>query len=52
MHRIYKSFFILLLISLFCVAVSAQDSKPLTNQEFVKLLYQLQRSPDTRDEII
>ena len=49
MHRIYKSFFILLLIS---VAVSAQDSKPLTNQEFVKLLYQLQRSPDTRDELI
>lgn len=41
---------IILLVS--CVAVSAQDPKPLTNQEFVSLLYQLQRNPDTRDELI
>ena len=41
---------IILLVS--CVAVSAQDSKPLTNQEFVGLLYQLQRNPDTRDDLI
>src|ERR1044072_7359488 len=35
-----------------CVPASPQDPKPLTNQEFVKLLYQLQRSPDTRDELV
>lgn len=34
------------------VAVYAQDAKPLTNKEVVNLLYQLQRNPDTRDEII
>jgi cell division protein FtsL len=41
---------IILLVS--CVAVSAQDQKPLTSQEIVSLLYQLQRNPDTRDELI
>ena len=44
-----------LLISIFllsCVAVLAQDPKPLTSQEVVSLLYQLQRNPDTRDELI
>jgi len=41
---------IILLVS--CVAVSAQDTKPLTSQEVVSLLYQLQRNPDTRDELI
>jgi hypothetical protein len=35
-----------------CVPLSAQDAKPLTNQEFVKLLYQLPRSPETRDDLI
>ena len=35
-----------------CVAVLAQDTKPLTSQEVVSLLYQLQRNPDTRDELI
>jgi hypothetical protein len=34
------------------VAVLAQDQKPLTNKEVVTLLYQLQRNPDTRDEVI
>jgi len=52
MHPIYKPFFVLILIALFSVAVSAQDQKPISNQEFVKLLYQLQRSPDTRDDLI
>jgi hypothetical protein len=51
MLRINKAFLIVLLLWL-CVPLSAQDQKPLTNQEFVKLLYQLQRSPDTRDELI
>ncbi len=41
---------IILLVS--CVAVSAQDPKPLTSQEVVSLLYQLQRNPDTREELI
>ena len=51
MLRINTAFLaIILLIS--CVAVSAQDPKPLTNQEFVGLLYQLQRNPDTRDELL
>ena len=35
-----------------CVPLSAQDAKPLTNQEFVKLLYQLPRSPETRDDLV
>ena len=35
-----------------CVPLFAQDQKPLTNQEFVKLLYQLPRSPETRDDLI
>jgi hypothetical protein len=30
----------------------AQQEKPLTDKEVVNLLYQLQRNPDTRDEII
>jgi hypothetical protein len=51
MLRINTAFLaIILLVS--CVAVSAQDPKPLTNQEFVSLLYQLQRNPDSRDELI
>src|ERR1041384_4106780 len=35
-----------------CVPVPAQDPKPLTSQEVVSLLYQLQRNPDMRDEIV
>lgn len=35
-----------------CVPLSAQDPKPLTNQEFVGLLYQLPRNPAVRDEIV
>jgi hypothetical protein len=51
MLRINTAFLaIILLVS--CVAVSAQDQKPLTNQEFVSLLYQLQRNPDTREDLI
>src|ERR1043165_7424734 len=45
---------VLLLFLFLCssVAVFAQDTKPLTSQEVVSRLYQLQRSPDTRDELI
>src|ERR1051326_5597201 len=31
---------------------TTQDRKPFTSQEIVSRLYQLQRSPDTRDEFI
>jgi hypothetical protein len=51
MFRINKALLVVLLLWS-CVPLSAQDSKPLSNQEFVKLLYQLQRSPDTRDDLI
>jgi hypothetical protein len=51
MFRINKALLIALLLWS-CVPLAAQDQKPLTNQEFVKLLYQLQRSPDTRDDLI
>lgn len=35
-----------------CVPLAAQDQMPLTNKEFVSLLYQLQRDPSSRDELI
>ncbi|HET9478127.1 MAG TPA: hypothetical protein VFO72_02205 [Pyrinomonadaceae bacterium] len=34
------------------MSVYGQDPRPLTNKEVVSLLYQLQRSPDMRDQII
>jgi hypothetical protein len=39
---------------LLCLSVSAyaQNTKPLTSKEVVNLLYQLQRQPETRDEVI
>lgn len=51
MLRINKALLVVLLLWS-CIPLSAQDSKPISNQEFVKLLYQLQRSPDTRDDLI
>lgn len=51
MSYIYKAFLAVILLWS-CVPASAQNAKPLTNQEFVKLLYQLPRSPETRDELI
>lgn len=51
MLRINIAFLVLILL-VSCVAVSAQDQKPLTSQEIVSLLYQLQRNPDTRDELL
>jgi hypothetical protein len=45
----------LLFLSVFVflsVAVYGQDPKPLTNKEVVTLLYQLQRNPETRDEVV
>src|SRR5689334_13260050 len=43
---------VLFVILLSSVVVLCQDTKPLTSQEVVSRLYQLQRSPDTRDELI
>lgn len=51
MHRINKPLILFFLFVLLCVPVSAQE-KPLTNQEFVGLLYQLQRKPEVRDELL
>src|SRR6185369_8806646 len=43
---------LLLVFLLSSVAVLAQDARPLTSQEVVSRLYQLQRNPDIRDELI
>ena len=51
MLRINKLLLAILLL-LPCVLLSAQESKPISNKEFVTLLYQLQRNPDLRDEMI
>jgi len=51
MLRINKLFLpVFLLLS--CLPLAAQQPKPLSNQEFVKLLYELPRNPDKRDEVI
>ena len=53
MHSINKlSFVFLLAISLFSYVPAFAQEKPLTNQEFVRLLYQLPRSPEMRDELV
>src|ERR1044071_3408969 len=51
MSRINKVLLAIILLCS-CAPLFAQDQKPLTNQEFVKLLYQLPRSPETRDDLI
>jgi hypothetical protein len=49
----FKKFICLVVVVFSCVAVAlAQDPKPLTSQEVVKLLYQLERAPQMRDEIV
>src|SRR5690242_20802788 len=50
--RLAVRLFFLSLFLCSSVAVFAQDTKPLTSQEVVSRLYQLQRNPDTRDELI
>src|SRR5829696_3207288 len=52
MHRITKLAFIFAAILWLTIPATAQDAKPLTNQEFVKLLYELPRSPEMRDDLI
>ena len=51
MLRINKLLLAILLL-LPCVPLTAQELKPLTSKEVVTLLYQLQRNPDMRDEMI
>lgn len=52
MFRSNKFVFLLLILLLSCIPLSAQEPKPLTSQEIVSLLYQLPRSPEMRDELI
>ena len=52
MHRITKLAFMFAAILWLTIPATAQDAKPLTNQEFVKLLYELPRSPEMRDDLI
>ena len=47
-----KKFICIAVILFSSVAALAQDPQPLTSQEVVKLLYQLERSPQMRDEIV
>lgn len=49
---LFKKLLCLSFILLSSVVVYGQDQKPLTNKEIVTLLYQLQRNPETRDEVI
>jgi len=51
MSRINKVLLAVILLCS-CLPLSAQDPKPLTSQEVVSLLYQLQRNPDMRDELV
>src|SRR6476659_9448558 len=50
--RFAIKFLLLSVISVSSVAVYAQDTKPFTSPEVVSRLYQLQRNPDTRYELI
>ena len=51
MSRINKALLAFILLCS-CVPLWAQNAKPLTNQEFVKLLYELPRNPEMRDDLI
>jgi hypothetical protein len=48
----YKAFICLSFILLLSLSVYGQDPKPLSSKEVVNLLYQLQRQPETRDEVV
>jgi hypothetical protein len=56
-NRIIKFSFVssLVLLAVFLVFIpntNAQEEKPLTQQEFVKLLYELPKNPSKKDELI
>ncbi len=52
MYRTTRLSIALAILLLSFLPLSAQQPKPLTNQELVSLLYQLPRNPTMRDEII
>ena len=52
MFRINKFVFVFALLTFLSVPAVAQETKPLTSQEFVGLLYQLPRNPSMRDDLI
>jgi hypothetical protein len=55
MYRFFKFPVLIAVIALALISpvkLRAQDPKPLTNSELVKLLYQLPRDPDKRDELV
>src|ERR1041385_5905005 len=52
MYRINKLSLLLAILLLSCLPLAAQETKPLTSQEIVSLLYQLPRNPAMRDELI
>ena len=52
MHFTLRFSLLLVLLSVISVAALGQSTKPLTSKEVVNLLYQLQRQPETRDELI
>lgn len=51
MYRIYQLPLVLILL-FSCVTLSAQELRPLSSKEIVRLLYQLPRNPQMRDQII
>ena len=48
----FNKLFLAIVLLFPCLPLSAQDLKPLTSKEVVTLLYQLQRNPQMRDELI
>src|SRR5688572_30865950 len=48
----FKKFLVASVLLCLSVSAYAQNTKPLTSKEVVNLLYQLQRQPETRDEVI
>lgn len=52
MYRIYQLPLVLILLFSCVVTLSAQELRPLSSKEIVRLLYQLPRNPQMRDQII
>lgn len=52
MHVIRSFTFLLALLFSFSFQLLAQTPQPLTSKEVVSLLYQIQRNPSTRDELV
>jgi hypothetical protein len=48
----FRKLLVLSVLLFLSLSAQAQNVKPLTSKEVVNLLYQLQRQPETRDEVI